>query len=288
MLPVGSGRRRRPKANAKSEVETRSLLGSYLAGRVARGQHDTEAAATYYRQALARDPGNDVLIEQSFLMELIEGNWPRAEELARALIKAQPTHRTAHAFMGLVEFKAQRYEAADEHFKAANSQPHRRADEHACARLALPCAGQDPGGAGRPRCAEAAAGLGAVLSALSPRAARRRGRTARRGARRLRAHTQERPAHAAHHARLRAACGQRRRSQAGAEPAQGALREDQERRPSRRPRAAGSDRGRRAAGPARRHPQRWAGGGVLRSRRGADRVKAAWARARSTCSLRSI
>ena len=29
--------------------EARSLLGSYLAGRVARGQHDTEAAATYYR-----------------------------------------------------------------------------------------------------------------------------------------------------------------------------------------------------------------------------------------------
>ena len=70
-----------------------------------------------------RDPGNDVLIEQSFLMELIEGNWPRTEELARALIKAQPTHRTAHAFMGLVDFKAQRYEAADEHFKAASSNP---------------------------------------------------------------------------------------------------------------------------------------------------------------------
>ena len=102
---------------SKSGVETRSLLGSYLAGRVARGQHDTETAATYYREALVRDPGNDVLIEQSFLMELIEGNWARAEELARSLTKAQPTHRTAHAFMGLVEFMAQHYEAADEHFK---------------------------------------------------------------------------------------------------------------------------------------------------------------------------
>jgi hypothetical protein len=47
---------------SKSGVETRSLLGSYLAGRVARGQHDTETAATYYREALVRDPGNDVLI----------------------------------------------------------------------------------------------------------------------------------------------------------------------------------------------------------------------------------
>jgi len=103
--------------------EARSLLGSYLAGRVARGQNDTQTAATYYREALARDPGDDVLIEQSFLMELIEGHWPRVEELARELIKSQPAHRTAHAFMGLVDFKAQRYEAAEENFKAARANP---------------------------------------------------------------------------------------------------------------------------------------------------------------------
>ena len=118
MQPVAAGV---PGTSETSEV--RSLLGSYLAGRVARGQHDTEAAATYYREALARDPGNDVLTEQSFLMELIEGNWARAEELARELVKVQPAHRTAHAFMGLIEFKAQRYEAADEHFKTASANP---------------------------------------------------------------------------------------------------------------------------------------------------------------------
>jgi tetratricopeptide (TPR) repeat protein len=100
-----------------------SLLGSYLAGRVARGQHDTTAAATYYRQALTRDPDNDVLIEQSFLMEIVEGNWPRAEELARTLVKGQSGHRTARAFMGLVEFKAGRFAEAEEHFKAASANP---------------------------------------------------------------------------------------------------------------------------------------------------------------------
>jgi len=121
MQPVVAGVGDGPKSGPGTE--TRSLLGSYLAGRVARTQHDTQTAAAYYRQALGRDPGNEVLIEQSFLMELIEGNWARTEELARALIKAQPTHRTAHAFMGLIEFKAQRYEAADEHFKSANSNP---------------------------------------------------------------------------------------------------------------------------------------------------------------------
>jgi tetratricopeptide (TPR) repeat protein len=100
-----------------------TLLGSYLAGRVARGQHDTEAAAGYYRQALARDPASDVLLEQSFLMELIEGNWPRSEELARGLAELQPPRRTAHAFMGLVDFKAQRHTQSEEHFNLAAANP---------------------------------------------------------------------------------------------------------------------------------------------------------------------
>jgi tetratricopeptide (TPR) repeat protein len=108
---------------AKADSAARSLLGSYLAGRVARGQHDTGSAATYYREALVRDPGNDVLVEQSFLMELMEGNWPRSEQLARELSELQPPRRMAHAFLGLADFKAQRYEAADEHFKSAGANP---------------------------------------------------------------------------------------------------------------------------------------------------------------------
>jgi tetratricopeptide (TPR) repeat protein len=103
--------------------EASSLLGSYLAGRVARGQHDTESAAGYYRRTLIRDPENDVLLEQSFLMELIEGNWPRTEELARGLTALDPPRRTAHAFMGMVDFKAKRYAEADEHFKMAAANP---------------------------------------------------------------------------------------------------------------------------------------------------------------------
>ena len=100
-----------------------SLLGSYLAGRVARGQHDTESAAGHYRNALVRDPDNEVLVEQSFMMELMEGNWPRSEQLARTLSELQPPRRMAHAFMGLVDFKAQRYAEAEEHFKSAAANP---------------------------------------------------------------------------------------------------------------------------------------------------------------------
>jgi tetratricopeptide (TPR) repeat protein len=110
-------------ARVVGSPETSSLLGNYLAGRVARAQNDTRAAATFYRQALAQDPGNDLLVEQAFLMETTEGEWPRAEGLARELIETQPSHRTAHALLGLADFKAQRYAAADEHFKAVSGNP---------------------------------------------------------------------------------------------------------------------------------------------------------------------
>jgi len=107
---------------ARRSLKAQSLLGSYLAGRVARGQNDTDVAAVYYRQALARDAGNDVLVEQSFLMELTEGNWPRAETLARELVQSQPViGRPARSWF--VEFKANHYDAADEHFKAQAPTP---------------------------------------------------------------------------------------------------------------------------------------------------------------------
>lgn len=109
-------------APAKAE-EGPSPLGSYLAGRLARGALDTASAATYYRQALARDPGNEVLVEQSFLMEATEGNWANTEKLAEQLIAVQPNHRTAHVFLGLRDFKAKRYTESDEHFKAAAGNP---------------------------------------------------------------------------------------------------------------------------------------------------------------------
>ncbi len=92
--------------------EVKSVLGSYLAGRVARGQHDTSAAADYYRQALAGDPDNDVLIEQAFLMEATEGRWPEAIDLARRLL-----------VIGVAAYKAHDYKPAESHFALAASGP---------------------------------------------------------------------------------------------------------------------------------------------------------------------
>ena len=101
----------------------RTLIGSYLAGRFARTQHDNTRAADFYRNALELDPTNEVVLEQAFLMEASDGNWARTTKLAEELIARQPTHRLAHLFLGLSEFKAGNFDAADEHFKVASSGP---------------------------------------------------------------------------------------------------------------------------------------------------------------------
>jgi tetratricopeptide (TPR) repeat protein len=109
--------------DAAERAQPTSLLGSYLAGRMARGLNDTQAAATYYGEALNRDPDNQVLIESAFLMEASEGNWQRVESLARDLVKAQPAHRTARTFLALSAFKAGRYAEADTHFAESSAHP---------------------------------------------------------------------------------------------------------------------------------------------------------------------
>ncbi len=110
-------------AKPDPKVEVESLLGSYLAGRYAREQRDTSAAADFYSRALARDPDNEVLIEQTFLMEATEGDWARAIELAQAIAERHDSHRMAQLVLGLSAFKSGNFAGAEEHFRAAGSGP---------------------------------------------------------------------------------------------------------------------------------------------------------------------
>ena len=100
-----------------------SLLGNYLAGRHARSLNDTAAAADFYRNALALDPTNEQLIEPAFVMELTEGRFVSAIELARKVPPSAKDRRMTELFLGLVDFKAKRWDEADKHFKAASSNP---------------------------------------------------------------------------------------------------------------------------------------------------------------------
>ena len=108
---------------SEPSVQGTSVLGSYLAGRFARGLQDTESAAEFYGQALERDPGNDVLLEQAFQMETMAANWPRALPLAERLAATQPTHRMSHFLLGVAAFKDGNFAKADDHFKAASENP---------------------------------------------------------------------------------------------------------------------------------------------------------------------
>jgi len=100
-----------------------TLLGNYLSGRVARGDHDTVAAADYYSRALSEDPSNELILEQAFLLETASAHWDRAIELARDLVKLEPAHRIAQFLLGCNAFKHGNYQEADEHFAAARQGP---------------------------------------------------------------------------------------------------------------------------------------------------------------------
>lgn len=104
-------------------LSTRTLPGSYLAGRFARSSNDTGRAATFYRNALRQDPDSGVLLERAFLMEATEGNWDRAVDLADEVVRRQPRHRMARLLLGLSTFKNDDFDASLKHFKAAGSGP---------------------------------------------------------------------------------------------------------------------------------------------------------------------
>ncbi len=104
-------------------TESSTILGSYLSGRVARGSHDTTAAAEFYAKALAGDPNNAVILEQAFLLETASARWDRASELAVELIKVEPYHRIAQFLLGIEAFKRGDFSQADAHFAAARQGP---------------------------------------------------------------------------------------------------------------------------------------------------------------------
>jgi tetratricopeptide (TPR) repeat protein len=103
--------------------EPGTLLGNYLSGRLARGDHDTPAAAGFYSKALAGDPDNEIILEQTFLLEAASADWDRAITLAKDLVKIEPAHRIARFLLGLDAFEQGKFKEADEHFAAARQGP---------------------------------------------------------------------------------------------------------------------------------------------------------------------
>ncbi len=104
-------------------AEPESLFGNYLAGRQARIKRDTDAAASYYEKALQKDPGNEVILEQTFLLEAAGANWERAAALGKTLIASERSHRIARVVLGVLAFKSGDLEQAERHFGKARKGP---------------------------------------------------------------------------------------------------------------------------------------------------------------------
>ena len=102
---------------------THSLVGSYLAGRFAKAQHDMPSAAEFYRSALTHDPSSELLLEQAFQMEASAANWPQALKLAEQLVAVQSQHRVANLALALGEFKGGQLKKAEANFRAAGTGP---------------------------------------------------------------------------------------------------------------------------------------------------------------------
>ena len=112
----------RAKSRLAPQIETldgTSLLGSYLAGHLARATRDSDSAALYYRRALAKDPANQEILDEAFQLELASGNYAEAKSLAQRLVRRQADNSIAHIFLGVDAYRHQDFETADDHFKIA-------------------------------------------------------------------------------------------------------------------------------------------------------------------------
>ena len=103
--------------------DSNSLLGSYLAGHVARSARDNATAARYYREALDRDPTSKEILEDAFQLKVATGNFDEAKQLARQLATRDPDHKIANLFLGINDFVEKDYRGADNHFKAVGKAP---------------------------------------------------------------------------------------------------------------------------------------------------------------------
>ncbi|MEJ8571720.1 tetratricopeptide repeat protein [Microbaculum marinum] len=117
-------------ASAPSRAETapqdhgsHSLAGNYLAGRVAGALSDSGAAAHFYKQALQADPDNLSLLDRSFTLSLIAGEYDTAMATAKRIAELDPSHRLAQLALAVDAIRARQYAAAQRHLAEAGSGP---------------------------------------------------------------------------------------------------------------------------------------------------------------------
>jgi tetratricopeptide (TPR) repeat protein len=100
-----------PEVRGSAEVAD-SLSGNYLAAIIAGATRDTGASASYFREALKRDPRSDELTERAFVTLLADGAIPDAARLAERVLRRDPGNTLAQLVLGVQALKAQQFERA--------------------------------------------------------------------------------------------------------------------------------------------------------------------------------
>jgi len=111
------------KSGDRGAVEMTSHLGSYMAGRLARSMNDTSQAVLFYRQALKSSPHDPRILGRTFLSEATHGNFAEADAIARRLVIIRPDNRLVQLWLGVAEFRSERFHAAAGHFELAGQDP---------------------------------------------------------------------------------------------------------------------------------------------------------------------
>ena len=93
-----------------------SPSGNYLAALIAGADHDTTAAATFFREALRFDPRNPALLERAFVAALSNGNMLDGFTLGDRLIARDPSNGLAHLALGIKALKFKQYGLARSQF----------------------------------------------------------------------------------------------------------------------------------------------------------------------------
>ncbi|GIR52978.1 MAG: hypothetical protein CM15mP62_04490 [Rhodospirillaceae bacterium] len=86
-------------------VPSASNAGNYLTGRVAYNNHDLNDATSSFRDALKKNPNENLLLRRSFIAELEAGNLDHAIKLAERALKQKKTSIFMHLVIGLRDAK---------------------------------------------------------------------------------------------------------------------------------------------------------------------------------------
>lgn len=96
-------------------------IGSFLAGRQARKDGDTSAAASYFSRVLAEDPDNRWIARRSFLLDVSDGQLERAMPLAERVISENERAPIAQLLSASNHLKHQRFSKTEAMIKKAGT-----------------------------------------------------------------------------------------------------------------------------------------------------------------------